>query len=195
MLPITTLENDTLILRPLQAGDWKLLTAYNKVPDMWTYFPIDMSADTAFANWMEQKVEAAKSGSWYPFLVILKKTNAPIGLSCYLNVDEVNLGLEIGGTWYGAPYHGTEVNPNAKLLLLTYAFETLRYERVEFKTDVLNARSRRAIEKLGAKQDGVLRSNRIVQQNRRRDTVYYSILKDEWPSVKANLIQRINQQP
>jgi N-acetyltransferase len=193
MLPYVPLENDAILLRPLQSGDWKQLTALTQAPDLWKFFPWDLSDEKRFEEWMEHKVAAAKVGSWYPFLVIRKKTNTPVGITCYLNVDEPNLCLEIGGTWYGAPYHGTEVNPNAKLLLMTYAFDTLGYERVELKTDVLNLRSRRAMLKLGAQEEGILRSKVFVHDNRRRDTIYYSVLKSEWPQIKLGLTQRITQ--
>ncbi|WP_258103157.1 GNAT family N-acetyltransferase [Marinoscillum sp. MHG1-6] len=191
MLPIEILENGVVRLTPLQSGDWNKLLKYSRNKNLWTGFPWDLWEDSLFEKWMEDRVMMSQEGKWYPFLVNYKKINEPIGLSCYLNVDEPNLVLEIGGTWYGAPFHGTEVNPNCKLLLMTYAFERLGYERVEYKTDVLNTRSRRAIEKLGAKLDGIMRSNRIVQNGRRRDTVYYSILKDEWPDVKQGLKERI----
>ncbi|MEP0365419.1 MAG: GNAT family protein [Cyclobacteriaceae bacterium] len=191
MLPIVTLENDVLRLTPLQSGDWKAYGDLHQDSSLWTAFPYDLSVDAAFEKWMEQRVEMAKEGKWYAFVVNYKKENRPVGLSCYLNIDEANLCIEIGGTWYGKAYQGTEVNPNSKLLLMTYVFETLGYERLEYKTDVLNSRSRRAIEKLGAKLDGILRSNRIVQNGRRRDTVYYSILKSEWPEIKQKLEERI----
>lgn len=191
MLRPVTLENKTLLLSPLESGDWKKLLPLNRDKELWTSFPYDLTKDHAFEQWMESRIELQKQGKWLPFLVTYKKENRPIGLSCYLNIDEPNQVLEIGGTWYARKYQGTEVNPNCKLLLMSYAFETLEYFRVEYKTDVLNARSRKAIEKLGAKQDGIMRSNRMVQNGRRRDTVYYSILKEEWSFVKERLEKRI----
>ncbi|MFT7233730.1 MAG: RimJ/RimL family protein N-acetyltransferase [Cyclobacteriaceae bacterium] len=193
MLPITTLENEIVRLSPLKSGDWKLLTAFIGEESLWAAFPHDLSGEGVFEKWMEERVELSKEGTWYPFLVTEKKTNQSVGLSCYLNIDEPNLVIEIGGTWYAKPFQGTAVNPNSKLLLMTYVFEVLGYERLEFKTDALNSRSRSAILKLGAKLDGILRSNRIVQNGRRRDTVYYSILKSEWPEIKLKLEERLAQ--
>lgn len=191
MLEAVTLQNEIIRLSPLQPGDWKKLLPLNKEASLWTAFPVDLTDDQAFENWMESRIKLREEGQLLPFLVTHLGENRPVGLTCYMNIDEPNLGLEIGSTWYGAPYHGTAVNPNCKLLLMTHAFETLGYHRVELKTDALNLRSRKAIEKLGAKQDGILRSNRIVQNGRRRDTVYYSILRDEWPEVKVRLQERI----
>lgn len=193
MLPITILENDTVKLSPLMSGDWKLLTEFISEKSIWTAFPNDLSSEAAFETWMEERVALSKTGHWYPFLVTDKHSGKAVGLSCYLNVDEPNLVIEIGGTWYAKPFQGTAINPNCKLLLMTYAFETLGFERLEYKTDALNARSRSAILKLGAKMDGILRSNRIVQNGRRRDTVYFSILKSEWPDIKSKLEHRISQ--
>lgn len=193
MLPIVALENESVLLSPLIHGDWEKLSGLNHDASLWTFFPYDLSDDATFAEWMDSRVDLSKEGKWYPFLVTNKKTNTAVGLSCYLSIDEENFGLEIGGTWYTSSVHGTNINPNCKLLLLAFAFETLNYERVELKTDALNVRSRRAIEKMGAKYEGILRSNRIVQSERRRDTVYYSILKAEWPEVKQGLEERITK--
>lgn len=159
---------------------------------MWTHFPYDLGDEHAFERWMEGLISLRDGGKWFPYVVYSKKQEAYAGLTCYLSIDEPNQVIEVGGTWYGTAFHGTEVNPNCKLLMMTHAFETLGYQRVEYKTDVLNVRSRRAIEKLGAREEGILRSNRIVKGGRRRDTIYYSILKHEWPSVKANLGKRIS---
>lgn len=192
MLPIITLENDIIRLSPIKTGDWRKFRGLNREASLWSFFPYDLSSDADFENWMEQLVEQGKKGEWHAFVVTNKKNKEVAGLTGYLNIDEINLGLEIGGTWYGTAFHGTAVNPSCKFLMLEYAFETLNFERVELKTDALNVRSRRAIEKLGATYEGVLRRNRIVQNSRRRDTVYYSVLKNEWPNIKSKLEERIN---
>lgn len=188
MLPRTTLQHGPVLLRPVQSGDGHLLT-HLITPGLWDFFPDDLSTPELLNRWVESRVQLMGEGKWLPHVVFYQ--DLPVGISCYLNIDEPNRVVEIGGTWYGAAYHGTMVNPICKLLLLTHAFETLSFERVEFKTDVLNVHSRRAIAKLGAKEEGTLRSNRIVKNGRRRDTVYYSILPDEWPAVKQQLIERI----
>ncbi|MFY0607899.1 MAG: GNAT family N-acetyltransferase [Cyclobacteriaceae bacterium] len=193
MLPRTILENHAVRLTPFQKGDWQLLQELAKDPHLWGHFPEDLSKEGALQNWTDSKLKLMETGSWLPYLVYSKTYNQYVGMTCYLNIDEAHGGLEIGGTWYGSKFHGTDVNPNCKLLMMTNAFESLNMQRVEYKTDALNERSRRAITKLGAKQEGILRSNRIVQNERRRDTVYFSILANEWPEVKANLTTRIEK--
>lgn len=192
MLPLTLLENDVLLLSPLERGEWNLLAHLAENPSLWEFFPYDLSEEAAFASWMDSRLDLRESGKWMTYKIYHKAKKEYVGVSSYLNIDEANKVVEIGGTWYGAAFHGSEVNPNSKLLLMTHAFETLGFERVEFKTDARNVRSRRAIAKLGAKEEGTLRSNRIVKDGRRRDTVYYSILKNEWPAVKAGLMERVS---
>jgi RimJ/RimL family protein N-acetyltransferase len=114
-----------------------------------------------------------------------------IGSTSYYDIRPSHLGLEIGFTWYGASARGTAVNPESKRLLLAHAFEALNAERVAFRTDARNQRSRRAIAKLGATEEGVLRHHLLMHDGAWRDTVYFSILRDEWPSVRASLDARL----
>ncbi|MFT4834137.1 MAG: RimJ/RimL family protein N-acetyltransferase [Marinoscillum sp.] len=191
MLPRTTLENDSVKLTVLQKSDWQHLIDLAKDSSLWSYFPVDLSENDSFHSWLDSRITLMDEGEWLPYLVYSKTFGKYVGLTCYLSIDEPNKVIEVGGTWYGTQFHGTDVNPNCKILMMSHAFETLGFQRLEYKTDVLNERSRRAIMKLGAKEDGVLRSNRIVQGERRRDTIYYSILAKEWPEVKAKLASRI----
>jgi len=191
MLPRTTLENDKVRLTVLKEGDWQYLVGLSKDPSLWNHFPSDLSDENSLRSWLGATLEFKEKGTWLPYLVYSKTYKNYVGLTCYLNIDENHKTVEVGGTWYGVEYHGTDVNPNCKMLMMENAFESLGFERVEYKTDVLNERSRRAIQKLGAKQEGILRSNRIVQGSRRRDTVYFSILSHEWPELKTKLNKRI----
>lgn len=125
------------------------------------------------------------------FAIILRETNRAIGVTAYLDIQPANRSLEIGFTWIGKAYHGTQVNPECKYLLLQHAFEGLDAVRVQLKTDSRNLHSQRAIEKLGAVREGVLRKHMIVWDGYIRDTVMYSILADEWPQVKASLASRL----
>ena len=127
-----------------------------------------------------------------PFAICLADTGEAIGSSCYLDIRPAHLGLEIGMTWYGEPHRGTAVNPESKLLLMEFAFEQLGYERVQLKTDGRNLRSQAAIAKLGAKHEGVLRKHMTMPDGYLRDTVMYSIIREEWPAVKAGLIARLD---
>ena len=127
-----------------------------------------------------------------PFATILKESGRAIGCSRYGNIDRHNRRVEISWTWIGRPWQRTAVNTEAKYLMLQHAFETLGCIRVELKTDALNERSRRAILRIGAKEEGTFRRHMITASGRVRDTVYFSIVDREWPEVKAGLEARLN---
>ncbi len=128
-----------------------------------------------------------------PFAVISKAAGRAIGSTRYGNIDRANRRVEIGWTWYGRDYQRTAVNTESKYLLLHHGFETLGCIRVEFKTDALNERSRRAILRIGAREEGIFRHHMILPSGRVRDTVYFSIIDDEWPDVKARLEDRLQR--
>ena len=125
------------------------------------------------------------------FAVFEKQLGRFVGMTRYLNIDEANKRLEIGSTWYEPAVWSGTVNPECKYLLLRHAFETLKFNRVEFKTDVRNARSRAAILKLGATQEGIFRKHMVLADDHVRDSVYFSIVDGEWPAVKAGLEKRL----
>ncbi|MEU2026566.1 GNAT family protein [Streptomyces sp. NPDC016469] len=129
--------------------------------------------------------------SYVPFAVIHRESGRAVGWTTYMDVDVTNERLEIGWTWYGRAYWRSAVNTEAKLLLLTHAFEELGMGRVQLKTDHLNERSRKAIARLGARQEGVLRRHRRRPDGSWRDTVYFSLLAEEWPEAKARLAARV----
>ncbi|MFZ5818581.1 MAG: GNAT family N-acetyltransferase [Chloroflexota bacterium] len=122
-----------------------------------------------------------------PFVVIHLASGQAAGATRYLNIQPEHRGLEIGGTWYGRAFQRTVVNTESKYLLLRYAFESLGSIRVQFKADLRNIRSQQAIERIGAKREGVLRNHMILPDGRFRDSVFFSILDTEWPGVKARL--------
>jgi RimJ/RimL family protein N-acetyltransferase len=126
-------------------------------------------------------------GSMIPFTVIDSRTNKPIGMTTFLNIDKTNRRVEIGGTWYAKSAQRTAINTECKLLLLTHAFETMNCIAVEFRTHAFNHQSRQGIERIGAKLDGVLRNHMIMPNGTLRDTYVYSIILSEWPTVKAHL--------
>jgi RimJ/RimL family protein N-acetyltransferase len=125
------------------------------------------------------------------FAVIHKGLGRPVGMTRYLNIEANHKKLEIGSTWYAPEVWSSPVNPECKYLLMRHAFEVLGFNRVEYKTDLRNARSRAAILKLGARQEGILRKHMIMADGHVRDSVYFSIVDDEWPAVKAGLEKRI----
>ncbi len=156
---------------------------------IWTYLPFPATGQD-FDVWFGQARAAMEQGAEAAFAVILKDDGRIVGSTRYMNIVPKHERLEIGHTFYAADCWGTPVNPDAKFLLLEHAFERLDMNRVELKTDSRNARSRKAIEKLGASLDGILRAHMVMSDGYVRDTAMYSILKTEWPAVRAALEAR-----
>lgn len=156
--------------------------------DFWGFMLYgNMNTEADMANWVRDILSRAEKGTDLPFAVIHLASGRVTGATRYLNMVPHDRGLEIGGTWYGLEFQRTAVNTECKYLLLQYAFETLGCIRVQFKTDLRNERSQRAIERIGAKREGVLRNHMILPDGRYRDSVFYSIIDNEWPEVKTRL--------
>lgn len=153
--------------------------------DFMLYGEIQSEAD--MRNWVFGILRRAEKGTDLPFVAIDLASGRVAGATRYLNIMPNDRGLEIGGTWYGTDFQRTPVNTECKYLLLTHAFETLKCIRVQLKTDARNERSQKAIERIGAKKEGVLRNHMILPDGRYRDSVFYSILETEWGEVKRNL--------
>ncbi len=170
------------------------LAAVGLNPEIWrlmVYGRMETPAD--MERWVLDLLERQARGTDLPFAVVSQATGRPVGATRYLNIDTDNRWLEIGGTWYAPAAQRTAVNTESKYLLLRHAFETLGVVRVQFKTDLRNERSQRAIERLGAVKEGVLRNHMVLPDGYVRHSVYYSILPEEWPAVKANLEQKLIQ--
>jgi RimJ/RimL family protein N-acetyltransferase len=144
-------------------------------------------------NWLLDILSRAEKGTDLPFVAIQLSTGRVAGATRYLNIMPKDRGLEIGGTWYGPEFQRTPVNTECKYLLLRHAFETLGCIRVQLKTDLRNERSQKAIERLGAVREGVLRNHMILPDGRYRHSVFYSILDTEWPDVKNRLEQMLER--
>ena len=142
---------------------------------------------------IDRRLSQQAAGLMLPFAIIDNATGKAVGMTNYLNVDSVNRRLEIGATWNRKSMQRTELNTHAKLLLLSHAFETLNCIAVEFRTHFFNHQSRRAIERLGAKLDGILRSHQLAANGTLRDTCVYSIIATEWPTVKAHLTWQLTR--
>lgn len=142
---------------------------------------------------IERRLALQARGSMLPFAVIERATGQAVGMTTYMNIDAPHRRVEIGSTWYRKRVQRTPLNTECKLLLLGRAFEALDCVCVELRTHYLNAQSRTAIERLGAKLDGVLRSNMVMANGTIRDTAVYSIIASEWPTVKANLVWRLEK--
>lgn len=143
---------------------------------------------------IDRRLRLQAAGSMLPFTVFDAGGNI-VGMTTYMNIDATNRRVEIGSTWYGKSAQRGPLNTQCKLLLLTHAFETLNCIAVEFRTHFFNHQSRRAIERLGAKQDGILRSHQVAPNGTLRDTVVYSITAAEWPTVKTHLEYQLNDKP
>lgn len=147
----------------------------------------DMKTEDDMRNWVIDIMSRGQKGTDLPFAVIDLVSGRVAGATRYLNMIPKDRGLEIGGTWYGLDFQRTGINTECKYLLMTYAFEALGAIRVQLKTDLRNVRSQAAIERIGAKKEGVLRNHMILPDGRIRDSVFYSILDTEWADVKKRL--------
>lgn len=153
----------------------------------------DMNSDDDMRNWVRDILSRAEKGTDLPFVAIHLASGRVAGATRYLNIMSNDRGLEIGGTWYGSEFQRTPVNTECKYLLLGHAFETLGCIRVQLKTDLRNERSQRAIERIGAVKEGVLRNHMILPDGHFRHSVFYSILDTEWPVVKMRLEEMMNR--
>ena len=140
---------------------------------------------------IERRLGLRKAGSMQPFSIIEKASGKVVGQTTYMNIDAKNKRVEIGSTWYRKSVQRTPLNTECKLLLLSHAFEALDCIAVEFRTHFINHQSRRAIERLGAKFDGVIRAHMVMENGTIRDTAVYSIIASEWPTVKAHLSHKL----
>jgi RimJ/RimL family protein N-acetyltransferase len=159
--------------------------------DLWALWYTKIPAPDGMRAEIDRRLELQKQGSMIAFAVIDESTQEAVGMTTFMNIDAVNRRVEIGSTWYRKRVQRSVLNTECKLLLLTHAFEQLKCIAVEFRTHFFNMQSRAAIERLGAKLDGVLRQHQIATNGTLRDTCVYSILDCEWPTVKAHLSHRL----
>jgi RimJ/RimL family protein N-acetyltransferase len=192
-MTLLTLTGTTVELQPLQREHAAALLAAAADGELWnlkvTHIPgpdtVDTYIDTALAG--------RESGSMIPFTLVRRDTGQVVGSTRFWKVDRVNRKLEIGHTWLAQSTQKSTINTEAKLLLLTYAFEVLNCVRVQFTTDELNEKSRAAILRLGAVQEGIVRHERIMPDGRKRNSVRFSIIDSEWPQVKVNLQAKLQR--
>jgi RimJ/RimL family protein N-acetyltransferase len=159
-------------------------------PELWNTTVTTVRSRDEMRLYIEEAVRNHELGNALPFAIIHLETGRVAGSTRFGNIDRVNRRVEIGWTWVGKEWQKTAVNTETKYLLLRYAFEVLHCVRVEFKTDALNARSRAALTRIGAEEEGILRRHMVTHDGRFRDTVYYSIVDHEWPSVRKLLEAR-----
>jgi RimJ/RimL family protein N-acetyltransferase len=187
-----TLTGRTVRLEPLGEGHIPGLAQVGAAPSIWTYMPYgDVTTEDAMRTWVRDLLHHSAGGAELPFAVIHLATGRVAGATRYMDIRPAHRGLEIGGTWYGTEFQRTAVNTECKYLLLRHAFEALGCIRVQLKTDSRNERSQRAIERIGALREGVLRNHMIMPDGVYRHSVYYSILDTEWASAKVRLEQML----
>ena len=187
----TTLKGRYIILRPPSIDDRDDLSIAAIDGEIWNNRFSQFPNLNEIEKYIQEMLDLSSKGSILPFITIHKASNTIVGTTRYLNIDYENHRLEIGHTWIAKSWRKTYVNTEAKFLMLQYAFEKLACIAVEIRTDVLNIVSRQAIQRLGAKQDGILRHHKIMRDGRIRDTVCYSIIKPEWKQVKENLMKKL----
>jgi RimJ/RimL family protein N-acetyltransferase len=183
------LGNDFVALRPLAATDRPALAAIVFDPEIWRYFVQRVATAADLDAFLDAALNDTAAGRRVVYAVIDKVSGELAGSMAYGNLAETEKRLEIGWSWLGAPFRGRGLNRWAKLVLLEHAFERLGCERIEFKTDQLNLQARKGLRNIGATEEGVLRSYNCMPDGRRRDAVYYSILKKEWPIVRTGLLE------
>ncbi|GJM27887.1 MAG: N-acetyltransferase [Cyclobacteriaceae bacterium] len=188
------LEGVGVRLAPLQIEHRTGLLEAASDGKLWELWFTSVPSEDTIDDYIGIALEEKKVGRSFPFTIFDNNTNKILGSTRYLNAEPAHRRLEIGATWYAMSYHRTAVNSECKYLLLSYAFENLACIAVEFRTDWFNRKSRAAIERLGAKQDGILRNHRINPDGSFRDTVVFSITDREWTGVKKSLLKALKQQ-
>jgi RimJ/RimL family protein N-acetyltransferase len=185
--PLVTLEGQHAALVPLDRSHSEGLIEAASDGELHRLWYTSIPSPEGMAAEIDRRLTLRERGSMLPFTVIEQATGRPAGMTTYMNIDAANRRVEIGSTWYRKSVQRGPLNTECKLMLLSHAFEALGCIAVEFRTHAMNQQSRRAIERLGAKFDGMLRSHQISTNGALRDTVVYSIIACEWPTVKAHL--------
>jgi len=190
-----TLAGKHIRLEPMRPSHARALSEAGRDQAIWSWMPARPLKAETMDRWLEKAVQAEAQGREYPFVVVRLEDNRVIGSTRYLEVQEDDRTVEIGWTWYTPDAWGGVVNPEAKYLLMRHAFDDWHAIRVALKTDIKNLHSQAAIKKLGARYEGTLRNQRIRPDGSYRDTVIFSVIESEWPSVELRLKQRIEQAP
>ncbi len=182
-----TLDGSLVRLVPLALEHVDALCETGLDPAIWRWMPARVRNHDAMQALVDQALEDQRAGTALPFATTLRATGEVVGSTRFMNIALPHRRVEIGGTWIAPAWQRTRINTEAKYLMLRHAFEEWKLLRVEFKTHALNARSRAAILRLGATEEGTLRKHIVQDDGSSRDSVYFSILDDEWPAVKARL--------
>ena len=183
---------ELVLVEPLSLAHERGLAQAAREQEVFAWLPEDMAASGEHLHrWVCRALEAAAQGREVPFAIVDARSGEPLGSTRFMELRFEHLRAEIGWTWLARDAWGSGANVETKLLLLSHAFEHTGLRRVEFKTDARNERSRGALEALGAKFEGILRKHMVVRGGQPRDSAYYSVIDDQWPTVKAHLQQRL----
>lgn len=182
--PHLMLENDLLLLKPLESSHDKVLWPIAQKVDLHRFGSTDVSSPEKLSDYIKKALQEASDGKSIPFTIYNKQTSKYVGSTRFGHIDTKNKTLHIGWTWISPETRSTGFNHQMKFLMLRHAFETMDFEKVEFRIDERNIISRKAVEKLGATLEGILRKNIIVKDGFRRSSCCYGIIKDEWQSIK-----------
>jgi len=191
----TILENDRVILRPLELAHEAELQALAKDKDLWVYGLADLSRKGEMNNYISKAMQAREEGTCAVWTIIDKRTNMVAGCTRLAEISWKDERGQIGWTWIARKYQGSGLNKSMKFLILQFGFESLKLNRIELKADERNVRSRRAIQGIGATEEGILRQHMKIHDGYLRNTVFYSILKSEWEEIKKKRfdLQFLNQ--
>jgi len=187
------LEGRQARLEPLSRDHLDGLADVGLEPAIWRWMPLTMSSREDLAGFIDAALAGLAAGREQAFATIERSSGRVVGSTRYLNIEPAHRRLEIGYTWLAPAWQKTAINSDAKLLMLDHAFAELGANRVEFKTDARNEPSRNALLGIGATFEGIFRRHMIVQQGQLRDSAYFSIIVDEWPSVRQHLAQRVER--
>ncbi len=190
VVPPVTLEGRSVLLAPLEAHHAPALAAVAE-PEIFEFFNMTLATPADVEAYVAEALDAAARGVERPFVILERETGTPVGTSRFLDIQRQHRTLEIGNTWLARRVWRSRVNTECKYLLLRHAFEALGVMRVQLKTNRRNERSRAAIERIGARFEGILRHHQLVRDGQVRDSAYYSILDTEWPEVKSRLEERL----
>lgn len=183
------LENDVVLLRPVELSDIDEILEAAKDEKIWEHMSVNLVTKEAVEKYVEKAIKERNAQVSYMFVIIDKNTNKIVGCTSFLDISLAHKRLEIGATWLNPIVWRTKINTNCKFLLLQYCFEQLHVNRVQIKTGHQNKRSQKAIERIGAVKEGILRNHMIKRNGTIRHTVMYSIMKEEWPTVKERFIE------
>ena len=193
MLPTNLiLKTSRVALRPMVETDKAAFLQLAQDQDTWAYFSLNLSDEKSLDQFMTTAFHDREMNTRRPFTIIENVSGNIAGSTSMGNISMYDLRLEIGWSWLGKAYKGTGINMHSKYAMMKYAFDELQFERVEFKTDVLNERAKQGLRKVGGIEEGVLRSHMTMWNARRRSSVYFSVLKNEWPQLRQTIFKDLD---